>query len=329
MSLRQAVAERRPVARCERVGRASRTCGPTRWQNFHRASRSRKTVPVLWHGLPTGRRPWFFGLRLFAEFVADCDVEEIIVAEYVPTFLGSVMKQIACTPNKNFDNDAYEKGVIEPAAKIRKLQEKLGDERPTDQQMREVMALLLIIFETKMVDMEEREDRVRETLERTQCHEVFPDLLPLKPDLESQIAQLGLEPGADFLAEEPAESEAEHSASDEPESGERASQAATASMAAESAGATDIENQPVEAVVVESESEAEPEAEAATDQPQAAAEAASGESEEDAPAEESESVQGAGEALASEQPDEAEPQTETATADVDSAEAESERSAES
>jgi len=109
------------------------------------------------------------------------------VAEFVPTFLGSVMKAIACTPNKNFDDDAYDRGVIEPARKIRKLHEELGDARPTDEQMKEVMSLLLTIFETKMVDMDEREDRLKEILDRNHLHELFPDLLPLvKPQQPSQ-----------------------------------------------------------------------------------------------------------------------------------------------
>lgn len=102
------------------------------------------------------------------------------MADYVPTFLGSVMKCIACTPNKNFDDDAYTRGVIEPARRIRKLQEELGDRTPTEEQMREVMGLLLTIFETKQVDWDEREDRVREVLDRNALHGVFPDLLPLK-----------------------------------------------------------------------------------------------------------------------------------------------------
>lgn len=90
------------------------------------------------------------------------------------------MKAIACTPNKNFDNDAYDKGVIEPAQKIRKLWEELDDKRPTDEQMKEVMDLLLVIFETKMVDMDEREDRIKEILDRNKVHDLFPDILPLK-----------------------------------------------------------------------------------------------------------------------------------------------------
>lgn len=102
------------------------------------------------------------------------------MADYVPTFFGSVMKQIACTPNKNFDEEAYDRGVIEPARRIRKLHEEHGDARPSDDVMKEVMGLLLTIFETKMVDWDEREDRIKEVLDRNQIHDVFPDLLPLK-----------------------------------------------------------------------------------------------------------------------------------------------------
>lgn len=89
------------------------------------------------------------------------------------------MKHIACTPNKNFDNDAYEKGVIEPARKIRQLQADLGEVRPSDPQIQEVMSWLLTIFETKMVDWDEREDRIRELLDRYELHGLFPGLLPL------------------------------------------------------------------------------------------------------------------------------------------------------
>lgn len=90
------------------------------------------------------------------------------------------MKAIACTPNKNFDNDAYERGVIAPARKIRALYEKLDDKRPSDEEIKEVIAYLLTIFETKMVDMDEREDRLKEILDKHHLHALFPDLLPLR-----------------------------------------------------------------------------------------------------------------------------------------------------
>lgn len=102
-----------------------------------------------------------------------------MVADYVPSFLGTAMRHIAATPNKNWDNDAYHRGVIEPAARIRALQEELGDARPSDEQIREVIGLLLRIFETKQVDIAEREDRLRETIDLHKLHHLFPDLLPL------------------------------------------------------------------------------------------------------------------------------------------------------
>ena len=102
------------------------------------------------------------------------------MADYQPPILGSVLKHIACTPNKNFDNDAYDKGVIEPARQIRKMYEDLGDARPTDEQIKEAVRLLLVIFETKMVDWDEREDRIKELFDLQGLHALFPDLLPLK-----------------------------------------------------------------------------------------------------------------------------------------------------
>ncbi len=102
------------------------------------------------------------------------------MSDYMPSLLGSVMKAIACTPNRNPDIQAYEKGVVEPARHIRQLWDQLGDERPSDDQIREVVPLLLTVFETKGVDMEERNDRLREIFELHQIQALFPDLLPLR-----------------------------------------------------------------------------------------------------------------------------------------------------
>lgn len=102
------------------------------------------------------------------------------MADYKPPILGSVLKHIACTPNKNFDNDAYDRGVIEPARKIRKMYEELGEARPSDDQIREAVQLLLQTFETKMVDWDEREDRIKELFDLQELHPLFPNFLPLK-----------------------------------------------------------------------------------------------------------------------------------------------------
>jgi [acyl-carrier-protein] S-malonyltransferase len=84
------------------------------------------------------------------------------MTNYQVTFFGSILKAIACTPNKNFDHLAYEQGVIEPTKKIRKLAEQAGNERPSEEQIMEIMVLLWTIFETKQVDLEERSARIKE-----------------------------------------------------------------------------------------------------------------------------------------------------------------------
>lgn len=102
------------------------------------------------------------------------------MSDYTPSVLGSIMKAVACTPNKNPDTQAYEQGVVVPARKIRKLWGELGDERPTDAQIQDAVQGLLEIFETKRVDMKERNDRLREIFDLHNLHTLFPDLLPLQ-----------------------------------------------------------------------------------------------------------------------------------------------------
>lgn len=96
-----------------------------------------------------------------------------------PSFIGTVLKHIACTPNKNPDHESYERGVLEPAGKIRAIEEQLAGAEPSAEQIREVMDCLLTIFETKGIDLSEREDRIRETFELHDCQHLFPNLLPL------------------------------------------------------------------------------------------------------------------------------------------------------
>ncbi|MHC4560396.1 MAG: hypothetical protein ACYS80_24190 [Planctomycetota bacterium] len=100
--------------------------------------------------------------------------------DYVPSVLGSIMKAVACTPNRNSDSQTYEQGVIVPARMIRKLWDELGDERPSDEQIREAIEALLLIFETKVVDIEERNERLREIFDLHELHNLYPDLLPLR-----------------------------------------------------------------------------------------------------------------------------------------------------
>jgi hypothetical protein len=100
--------------------------------------------------------------------------------EQATAFLDTVLKTIACTPNRNFDPSEYSHRVVEPTRRIRKLSEELGGRRPSDAQIREVMDLLLGILQAKQVDMGERESRIHEILDGGQIRALFPDLLPLR-----------------------------------------------------------------------------------------------------------------------------------------------------
>lgn len=106
-------------------------------------------------------------------------VMENAMAEPASRFLGAVLKAVACTPNKNFDSAAYERGVVEPTRRIRKLSEEFAGQRPSDAQVQEVMSLLLGILQTKQVDLAERQERIAEILDQCQLRPLFPNLLPL------------------------------------------------------------------------------------------------------------------------------------------------------
>ncbi|MGH2733117.1 MAG: hypothetical protein ACRDJG_09315 [Actinomycetota bacterium] len=88
-------------------------------------------------------------------------------------FYGSVLKAIACTRNRNFNDAEYTQGVIEPSRRIRSLMQACGDGTPTEEQIRETFALLQQIFETKRVDDEERQSRMKEIVQRNDLHHLL------------------------------------------------------------------------------------------------------------------------------------------------------------
>lgn len=97
--------------------------------------------------------------------------------ERPPSFFGSVLKAVACTPNRNSDAKAYEEGVLKPVGRIREIAEAAGDAPPTDEEVREVVSLLLTSFQTKMLAEGEQASRLLEILELHHLTSMFPDLL--------------------------------------------------------------------------------------------------------------------------------------------------------
>lgn len=81
-------------------------------------------------------------------------------------FFDQIKKHVVCTPNLNFDNDAYRAGVLDPYAEIEKLAEQAKD-GPSDEQMHRALALLKTIFETKRISPEEQQSRFQELAQKT------------------------------------------------------------------------------------------------------------------------------------------------------------------
>jgi hypothetical protein len=82
------------------------------------------------------------------------------MSERKPSFLGSVLKAVVCTPNQGDDDAAYQREVVEPVKRWRRLWDE-GTELSVEQK-REVVAQLVRIFAVKRVDDAEQRDRLRD-----------------------------------------------------------------------------------------------------------------------------------------------------------------------
>lgn len=82
-----------------------------------------------------------------------------------------------CTKNSNWDNDEYQKGVVEPYRKIKQLQmslEEKGNE-PTIQQAEQALDMLKSVFTTKKTPEEEAIGRFSQIFNETKTKELFPN----------------------------------------------------------------------------------------------------------------------------------------------------------
>ena len=97
--------------------------------------------------------------------------------EFVHTVVTKCIQIAVCTKNRNWDNDAYQKGVIEPYRQILQMQdglEKDGKE-PTFQQMSAALQMLRSVFVTKLTPVEEQIQRFNEVFTMTGTRELFSD----------------------------------------------------------------------------------------------------------------------------------------------------------
>jgi len=103
------------------------------------------------------------------------------MSQDAPTFLGTVIKAIACTPNQSFDRASYERDVVAPTRSIRQLVKELDEREPDEAQAREVLEKLRAILEAKKVSPEERDAWMREVLAGSPHGDRLADLVPPPP----------------------------------------------------------------------------------------------------------------------------------------------------
>ncbi len=87
------------------------------------------------------------------------------------------MANAVATKNNNFNNDEYQKGVVETYKKLQDMQEKieLDSRQPSVEEMREALRLLKIIFKTKRVQEKEQSDRFNKIFKKSGTQNVFSE----------------------------------------------------------------------------------------------------------------------------------------------------------
>jgi [acyl-carrier-protein] S-malonyltransferase len=84
---------------------------------------------------------------------------------------------VVCTPNQNWDNDQYQKGVVEPYRKVQQMLDELekADIEPTPEQMKEALEMLRLVFKTKRTPAAEQTERFNQIFGETGTRSLFPD----------------------------------------------------------------------------------------------------------------------------------------------------------
>lgn len=83
-----------------------------------------------------------------------------------PSFIGKCLAIAVATKNRNWDNEAYVKGVIEPYQKVKQIAMQLDQtkQEPTREQMAGALLMLRSVFETKKVPHSEQQKRLKQLL---------------------------------------------------------------------------------------------------------------------------------------------------------------------
>jgi malonyl CoA-acyl carrier protein transacylase len=134
-----------------------------------------------------------------------------------PNFLERCLAMVVCTPNRNFNEEQFQTGVIEPYREIKEMYTQLIIEKkePGIHDMKKALVLLQEIFNTKQVPASEQTRRFSRIFAETETLDLFSDfkvepVVSLKnPDKDSslRLQDLELDTGAIGLS---LEEEADH-----------------------------------------------------------------------------------------------------------------------
>jgi [acyl-carrier-protein] S-malonyltransferase len=82
-----------------------------------------------------------------------------------------------CTRNRNWNDEEYQKGVVEPYRKIQQLQDELEKDgkEPTKEQMQSALDMLRSVFVTKQTPVEEQVSRFNQVFDETGTRGLFAD----------------------------------------------------------------------------------------------------------------------------------------------------------
>lgn len=85
-----------------------------------------------------------------------------------PSFIGKCLAIAVATKNRNWDNEAYTKGVIEPYHKVKQISMQLDQtkQEPTREQMVEALLMLRSVFKTKKTPHSEQQKRLKQLLRK-------------------------------------------------------------------------------------------------------------------------------------------------------------------
>lgn len=132
------------------------------------SSLTRLTAPDL--------KAYCFGIREDRETLTEL-LSAPTFRKHVPTVITKCLAVGAATPNKNWDNDAYRTGVIEPYRCIQEIQAQIDQEgrAPTVEEMRTALEALRTLLQTKQVPAEEQSEWFEQIFDETGTRYLFKE----------------------------------------------------------------------------------------------------------------------------------------------------------